>query len=133
MSINLMMVDDSEVDTLLVENALLTDCEPVDFQSFSDPEDFLAHITSVPLSNTSLVLLDINMPKINGFEVLEKIRSSPAWNLVPVIIFSTSSNEQDAQKALQLGANAYLTKPLKIDDYQQMIRSMLAFWKFHRQ
>lgn len=133
MSINLLMIDDSEVDTLLVENALLTENEPVDFKSFSDPEVFLAHVATVPLLDNCLVLLDINMPKINGFEVLEKVRSSPVWNLVPVIVFSTSSNDQDAQKALRLGANAYLTKPLKIDDYQQMIRSMLAFWKFHRQ
>ncbi|WP_375582253.1 response regulator [Cyclobacterium xiamenense] len=133
MSLILLMVDDSEVDTLLVENALLTDCEPVRFKNFSDPEDFLAFIGNPPLEGRILVLLDINMPKVNGFEVLEKIRSSQAWDLVPVVVFSTSSNEQDAKKALRLGANAYLTKPLTIDEYQSMVRSMLSFWKFHRQ
>lgn len=79
------------------------------------------------------VLLNINMPKRNGFEVLEKLRSTSGWELIPVIVFSTSSNEVDVKKAIRLGANAYLIKPLNIDDYQDLVCSTIHFWKWHKQ
>lgn len=133
MKINLLMVDDSEVDALLVESALSDELECPNFSSYSDPEAFLSFIKSHQGIPKSLVLLDINMPKINGFEVLEKLRSTSGWELVPVIVFSTSSNEVDVKKAIRLGANAYLIKPLTIDDYQDLIRTTIHFWKRHHQ
>ncbi|WP_162415591.1 response regulator [Cyclobacterium roseum] len=133
MNINLLMVDDSEVDALLVENALSDELECPNFSNYTDPEAFLSFMESHHGIEKSLVLLDINMPKINGFEVLEKLRSTSGWELVPVIVFSTSSNERDVKKAIRLGANAYLIKPLTIDEYQDLIRATIHFWKWHHQ
>lgn len=133
MDINLVMVDDSDVDALLVENALSNELDPENFSCYSDPEAFLSYMKSHHSIEKSLVLLDINMPKINGFEVLEILRSTSGWETVPVIVFSTSSNETDVKKAIRLGANAYLIKPLTIDEYQDLIRSTIHFWKWHRQ
>ncbi|MDN3690218.1 response regulator [Cyclobacterium jeungdonense] len=133
MNISLLMVDDSHVDALLVENALLNEVGCPNFSSYSDPEEFLSYTESHHGIGKCLVLLDINMPKINGFEVLEKLRSTSGWELIPVIVFSTSSNTADIKKAIRLGANAYMIKPLNIDEYQDLIRSTIHFWKWHEQ
>lgn len=129
----LLMVDDSEVDILLVENALSEITTDVNFFSFNNPENFISYL-SESLENDLqshwvVVLLDINMPKMNGFEVLNIIRKIKNLTLLPIVMFSTSNNREDAIKSFKEGANAYLTKPFVIDEYRQLVKSTLNFWK----
>lgn len=137
MCINLLIVDDSDVDILIVEDAISEFSDTINFKSFSHPENFLSYIEAIHPEmfrmEKFIIISDINMPKINGFEMLERIRAQPQMALVPIIMFSSSSSHQDALKSLSLGANAYLTKPLHIDTYQKLICNTIEFWKHHLQ
>jgi len=75
-----------------------------------------------------LILLDLNLPKKDGREVLEDIKSDPALREIPVIVLTTSDDEADVHKAYGLHANCYLTKPVDIDDFLFKVRSIEDFW-----
>ncbi|MBD3628246.1 response regulator [Cyclobacterium sp.] len=135
MCINLVVVDDSDVDILIIEDAISDISYPIKFKSFSHPEKFLNYIEGINPEifqmEKFIIISDINMPKINGFEMLERIRANAQLALVPIIMFSSSSSNSDAFKSVSLGANAYLTKPLQIDAYQRLICTTIEFWKNH--
>jgi CheY-like chemotaxis protein len=76
----------------------------------------------------TLVLLDIKMPRYSGLEVLEWIRNQPRLSTVPIVIFTSSRNLDDIRRAYELGANAYLVKPVEYEELQDTIRTLAAFW-----
>ena len=75
-----------------------------------------------------LVLLDINLPKMNGHEVLEEIKSNPRTKHIPVIILTTSSSESDILKSYQKYASCYITKPVNVNDFLRVVTSIENFW-----
>lgn len=76
----------------------------------------------------ALVLLDLNLPKVDGREVLSVIKDDPALKPVPVIVLTSSSAERDIAESYELGVNAYVTKPLDIADFLAAVRSIGTFW-----
>jgi CheY-like chemotaxis protein len=75
----------------------------------------------------SLILLDINMPKMNGFEFLEEIRTDPGFRSIPVFIMTTSEEEADRQQALRYNVLGYIIKPLSFDDLGTRVSSLDSF------
>lgn len=75
-----------------------------------------------------LILLDLNLPKKDGRELLDEIKNDPALQAIPVIVLTTSDAEQDVWKAYKLHANCYLTKPIEVDDFLRKVRSVEDFW-----
>lgn len=75
-----------------------------------------------------LILLDLNLPKKNGREVLEEIKADDELKRIPVIVMTTSKAEQDIYKAYNLNANCYVTKPVDLDDFLNVVRSIEDFW-----
>jgi len=75
-----------------------------------------------------LVLLDLNIPGISGFEILKWIRSTPAVSRLPVLVLTSSNQEADVRRAHTLGANGYLVKPGKIEELVRMIKAMKDYW-----
>lgn len=75
-----------------------------------------------------LILLDLNLPKKNGREVLEEIKADDVLKRIPVIVMTTSKAEQDVHKAYNLNANCYVTKPVDLDDFLNVVRSIEDFW-----
>jgi CheY-like chemotaxis protein len=75
-----------------------------------------------------LMLLDLKLPKVTGLEVLEKIRGSAATKLLPVVVFTSSIEEKDVVDSYDLGANAYIRKPVDFDEYSKLIADLVAFW-----
>ncbi|WP_445747884.1 response regulator [Polaribacter sp.] len=75
-----------------------------------------------------LILLDINMPILNGHEVLEKIKNDSELKKIPVIMLTTSSNQQDIDRAYKNHANSYITKPIEIQDFLETIQKIEEFW-----
>ena len=75
-----------------------------------------------------IVLLDINLPGLNGGEVLEKIRVDDRLKLIPVIMLTTSSDERDVQMAYSLGANSYIQKPVDLDGFMAALRRLKDYW-----
>ena len=75
-----------------------------------------------------VVLLDIQMPKLNGFEVLEKIRSDNRTKTTPVVILTSSNQDPDIHKCFELGANSYIVKPVDFDRFAEAIRNLGFYW-----
>lgn len=82
-----------------------------------DGFELLKYFDDNPSHSIGLIVLDLNMPCFNGTEILRKIKQQPAICNIPVVIFSTSVNEIEKTNCMQLGAHAYITKPIKWDDY----------------
>lgn len=80
-----------------------------------------------------LVVLDLKLPRITGFEVLQRIRANPRLCSLIVVILSSSASGDDINKAYALGANAYLVKPFNITQFIELVRSVKDFWLTHNQ
>ncbi len=78
----------------------------------------------------AIVLLDMKLPLMNGFEVLHTLKTDDTYKTIPVIMLTTSSNAEDVKKALELGANDYITKPIKFSDFTQKVQSLGYYWIF---
>ncbi|HWD40648.1 MAG TPA: response regulator [Fimbriimonas sp.] len=75
-----------------------------------------------------LVLLDLKLPKVTGLDVLRAIRKSPSMELVPVVVFSSSDQRQEVNRAYALGANSYVRKPTAYDEYLATVRGVTHYW-----
>jgi two-component system response regulator len=75
-----------------------------------------------------VILLDIQMPKINGIEVLQKIKSDPQTRITPVVILTSSKEDPDIQKCYDLGANSYIVKPVNFEGFAEAIRNLGFYW-----
>jgi CheY-like chemotaxis protein len=76
----------------------------------------------------AVLLLDIKMPRMDGIEVLRAIRSDPALKILPVVILTSSREEQDLIKSYELGVNAYVVKPVDFKDFIQAVKEIGVFW-----
>jgi CheY-like chemotaxis protein len=76
----------------------------------------------------ALVLLDLKMPKVDGLEVLKQIKSDPYLSFVPVVMLTSSREEQDLIRSYQLGVNAYVVKPVDFSEFMDAVRQIGAFW-----
>jgi len=78
--------------------------------------------------NPAIILLDLNMPGIDGFEVLAKIKENASLKSIPVIIMTTSDDEQDIETCYRMGANAYVQKPFNSSDFLDTVKRVTDFW-----
>jgi two-component system response regulator len=76
----------------------------------------------------ALVLLDLKLPKVNGFEVLAQLRSHEPTRYLPVVVMSSSSEQEDMTRSYESGANSYIRKPVAIKDYNEAIKSIVNYW-----
>jgi len=78
-----------------------------------------------------LILLDLNMPKINGIEFLSILKNSDDLRHIPTVILTTSDNYQDLEECYKIGVSGYILKPLKYEDYVEKIETVLAYWSIN--
>jgi len=95
-----------------------------------DGADALAYLFGLGANapQPALILLDLKLPKVDGLEVLRKIRSNDTTKLIPVIILSASREEEDIANSYALGANAYVRKPVEFSEFVEATRAMGLFW-----
>jgi two-component system response regulator len=79
-------------------------------------------------SRPDLILLDLNLPKKNGREVLEVIKNNKKLRSIPVVVLTTSDADEDILKSYRLGANSYVTKPVGLEQFAQIVKSIESFW-----
>ena len=75
-----------------------------------------------------LILLDINMPRLNGYEVLQKLKSDPSFCAIPVVMLTSSKNEDDVMKTYQWGATSYIQKPVDYDSFVKVVDGFNFYW-----
>lgn len=126
----IVMVDDEELDIEAAQRGFRKAGLNNDFVSFSDGPPFLEYLEKVRNGEEpfpALVLLDINMPLMSGFDVLSKMRADPKFVEVPVVTMLTSStHDRDRETAIASGANDYLIKPNNYNDYTAFFAQVLA-------
>jgi CheY-like chemotaxis protein len=123
----ILVIDDDEDDRFLIKDAFRAVSEDFILEFLSDGIDIVKNIESQTIC-PDLILLDLNMPKISGLEVLRNIRNSDKYSCKPVVIFSTSSNQNDINQAYKTGANSYLIKPSSHQELTEVIKNVWAFW-----
>ena len=84
--------------------------------------------SSPPIKLPELVLLDINMPKVSGLEVLELIRANERTRLLPVVVMTTSDEEKDRVESYRLGANSYVAKPVEFAEFSKAVMQLGMYW-----
>ena len=87
-----------------------------------------AHADRDPGDLPALVLLDLNLPKLNGREVLEAIRANPATRALPVVVLTTSAEPLDVGSVYDLGANSYIQKPVEFERFLDVVRQIGLYW-----
>lgn len=119
------LVDDDDDDRLLIREALEQVIDQVKIIEATDGRHLLDLLAArVEETEPILILLDINMPKMNGLETLAHLRSNSGSEHIPVLMLSTSSDQYYVKNAYNLGVNAYLKKPISINDYTYMAESV---------
>jgi len=83
---------------------------------------------SVPNGNPAAILLDLKLPKVNGLEVLGRIRTDEKLKMIPVIVLTSSRQEQDLEKCYQLGVNGYVVKPVDFHEFINAVKELGVFW-----
>lgn len=75
-----------------------------------------------------LILLDLKLPKVDGFEVLRRVKGDPQLRTVPVVVLTTSSEERDIAESYRLGVNSYIVKPVDFDEFAEMAHTLVHYW-----
>jgi len=130
--IEILLVEDSPADIMLTEEALQESKLINNLSIVVDGEEAMAFLRkegkydSVP--KPDLILLDLNLPKKTGREVLAEIKSDPLLRLIPVVIMTVSQDERDIFESYRLHANCYIRKPVKFGEFMEIVKSIEDFW-----
>ncbi|MEY7847639.1 response regulator [Natrarchaeobius sp. A-rgal3] len=131
-SIEILLVEDNPGDVRLTQEAFKELSTDVRIRVATDGETALEKLGlrngTDPGSLPDLVLLDLNLPRTNGFEFLETVRAEPVLTRLPVLVLTSSNAHEDILESYELAANAYLTKPTGPDEYSAMVRAVVEFW-----
>lgn len=128
----ILLVEDNE-DDILLEQEAIADAKLVNLMHVvRDGEEAMAYLRRQGKYRNAqmpgLVLLDINMPKKNGFEVLNDMKADPDLMHIPVVMLTTSDNEADIVKSYAKGACSFITKPMDFDKFRDVIRQFALYW-----
>jgi len=131
---DILLVEDDLNYVDLITLALLKAEAKATLHVLSDGEQAVAYLSQMHGTGSlpSLVITDLKMPKRNGLELTEWMRRQPNLSGIPVVVLSTSDDQQDIDRAISLGANAYIVKPLGLTDLVKVLQSLLASW-LHRE
>lgn len=121
-----LLADDDEDDRELFREAFSEIDPSIICNCVNDGRGVLEKLERKELSGTSIIFLDINMPRVDGWECLAKIKNEPAFSHIPVIMYSTSSSIKDKDKALNMGAAAFITKPGSFKQLKQVLTEVTA-------
>lgn len=126
-----LLVDDSPQDRLLAQEAFESVCPKCTLTCAASGHEALT-LFDDPTFEPEVILLDLNMPGINGFEVLKALKNNPRLRRIPVVILSTSNAQQDISQAYTLHASSYLVKSANFAEFLKQVETFLNYWQLNR-
>jgi len=129
----ILIADDDFEDFLLIKNTFEANQLNVHLSHVEDGQYLIDILRAQGKYNKfgelpNLILLDLNMPRKNGFDVLKEIKENDQLKKIPIIIFTTSKTARDIDKAYELGANCYISKPQTVEEWTEIIQVLGRFW-----
>jgi len=130
----ILVVDDDENDSRMTREALTPLAAGLQVCAVYDGVEALDYLyrrgafqTREP-GNPEVILLDLNMPRVDGWQALRQIKSDPVLKAIPVVVFTSSARDHDVMRCYELGANAVVVKPIAFDEFTRTVRDIQAFW-----
>jgi CheY-like chemotaxis protein len=121
------IADDDEDDRFLLQISFSLHYPHCRLQFVNDGQDLLDQL-ALTEHTPALIVLDLNMPRLNGFEVLDLLRKNSRYAHTPVVMLTTSTNVEDRELAFQLGAREFITKPLNLNQLEQIVGRFQKYW-----
>ncbi|RMG86174.1 MAG: response regulator [Bacteroidetes bacterium] len=130
--VNILLIEDNPGDVRLTQEAFKEGRLPIHMEVVMDGVEAIKYLRrEAPYQDKTmpdLILLDLNLPKRDGREVLEEIKTDPDLKRIPVVILTTSNAEQDIMKSYNLHVNCYINKPVDFDQFFDIIQKIEDFW-----
>ncbi len=130
--IEILLVEDDEGDVVLTKDSLVEAKIRTNLSVVRDGQEALNYLYKrngyENATRPHVILLDLNLPRKGGREVLEEIKQDPSLKTIPVVILTTSDAEQDVLASYSLNANCYIRKPVDLDEFSKVVRSIDDFW-----
>ena len=129
-----MLIEDSRADAKIIERALREGAVPHRLTVIPDGRQALDYLfglldeASDPDREPDLILLDLNLPGLNGHQVLGRIKADPRLRILPVVVLTTSCREEDVIQTYQAGANTYIPKPAEYARYREVVAALRTYW-----
>ena len=131
-AIEVLLVEDDEGDIELTREALLDSKLSVNLRIAKDGIEALAYLKQTENSDSprlpDLILLDLNLPRKDGREVLHEVKENPNFKRIPVIVLTTSDAEEDILRSYNLGVNCYVQKPVGMEEFIRIVKVLEDFW-----
>ena len=131
----ILLVEDNPADVKITQRALRDSASPVELRVVRDGQEAVeyllrqgVHADNAEWRLPDLILLDLNLPKLTGLQVMERIRATPALRCTPVVVLSTSRRHEDVQQMYAAGANTYIEKPQDFNRFVQVLQTIQRYW-----
>jgi len=129
-TLNILLIEDDMIEVMKMNRTITTLKLPHNIIEANNGEEAL-EILKDKNSLPDIILLDLNMPKINGLEFLAILKSDKSLRHIPTVILTTSNNQKDLLECYKIGVSGYVLKPLKYEDYVAKIESLLNYWSIN--
>ena len=130
-TLNILLIEDDMIEVMKLKRTIKTlglNHTLTEANNGEEALDLLKHKDRLP----DIILLDLNMPKLNGLEFLKILKADERLRYIPTIILTTSSNQKDLLECFKSGISGYILKPLKYEEYVSKIDKLLAYWSVNR-
>jgi CheY-like chemotaxis protein len=124
----ILLIEDDQVDTMVVRRALKELHVATRLESVENGEEALDYLRDPARERPCLILLDLNMPVMNGIEFLQAAKVDPELKRMPVVVLTTSDEQKDKVESFELGVAGYMRKPVDYQQFVEIIRTIDAYW-----
>jgi len=124
----ILLVEDDQVDTRTVQRALKDINVTNPLETVANGEEALAFLQKADAVRPGIILLDLNMPRMNGIEFLKIIKKHEGFRTIPVVVLTTSREEQDKIESFKLGVSGYMLKPVDYIQFVEVMRAINMYW-----
>jgi len=126
--IEILLIEDNDADVEILSHTLSSFKVLITLNRARDGDEGMRYLKNTANPKPDLILLDLNMPNLDGREVLGELRADPRLDPIPVIVMTSSEEERDIVRSYNLGAAAYVVKPLDVTDLHEVVKALSDFW-----